>query len=93
MPVRETSICILAINVGKGTSFRVRDKNACKKVYSSNPPHVELIKLVYENGTVRRMLKFFPTHIHLLANSWYCSQLKSLMLVSHISYSTEQSPS
>jgi len=31
MPVRETSICILAINVGMGTGNHVRDKSACKE--------------------------------------------------------------
>jgi hypothetical protein len=63
-----------------------------KKVYSSNPPHVELMKLFYVNGTVRRILKFFPTYFHLLANSWYCPQLKSLVFVCHLSKSMGQSP-
>jgi len=90
MPVRETSICILAMNVDKGTRFHVRGKNACKKVYSSNHPHVELMKLVYVNSMW--ILKFFPTYFHLLANSWYCPQLKSLVFVCHLSKSMGQSP-
>ena len=57
------------------------------EVYSSEHPHIELLKLVYENDTVRRVLKFSPAYVHLLANSWYCSQLKSLMMVSHITNS------
>jgi len=54
------------------------------EVYSSKHPHMELMKLVYKNVTVRRVLKSFPKYFLLLANSWYCSQLRALMLVSHI---------
>jgi hypothetical protein len=31
MQVRETDTCILAVNVGKGTSFHVGGNNACKE--------------------------------------------------------------
>jgi hypothetical protein len=70
----------------------VRNKTDLE-VYSSKHPYIELMKLVYENVAVPRVLIVFPTYIHLLANSWYCRQLKSLMLVSHITDSMGQSPS
>jgi len=43
------------------------------EVNSSKHPYIKLLKLVYENSTVRRVLKFSPTYVHLLANSWYFS--------------------
>jgi hypothetical protein len=61
MPVRATSICILAINVGMGTSIHVRTRVLVRnitdwEVYCYRHPHIELVKLVYESGTVGRVL-------------------------------------
>jgi len=70
-----------------GARMAVRN-TADLEVHSYKHPDMELMKFVYENGTVCRVLKIFPKYFHLLAKSCSCSQLKSLMLFSHITNST-----
>jgi hypothetical protein len=85
MSVRETSICILDLNVGKGDkNQRMGARMLVRNLYSSKHPHNQLMNLVIEDSTVRRTLICFPTYIHLIAISCYCSQLNAVVLVSHI---------